>query len=399
MSDRGVQSEQALRRTTLWLLGLTVLFILYASLYPFEFDPGRLREASRGEWLRAFAWRRPIRSDLIANLIFYLPFGALLTYLTPRRWGALRRCLLVLAAGAALSSCIELAQFATRDRDPSIADVAMNAVSAGLAAALTLLIARLGVQPVLPQLRGPRPDALALTWVVLWLAFHAAPFMPTARFIRYFVTPELLWRDGWSVAAVSMSAAGYVLLGAALRSLFRPVSFWPVFATGAVLSLLARITFRGQQLELSECLGLLLALPMIWHLATHTTRHALSAAAWAVALALLVHGLAGFGGGAAPPAFAGLEALQIVRRTGAAEPGLLESAFLYGGCLWLFTEAGVRLRRALPWLLGAALLLELAQAWQPGRSAHLAAPLAVLLAAALGAVRRTRPQPRILFRT
>ena len=116
------EPEETLRRAAGWSLVLTVLFIAYASLYPFEFDPHRVRSADAQGWLASFAWRRPVRSDLIANLLFYLPFGALTTYLAPQRWSNLRRWMLALCTGTALSLFIECAQFATRDRvDPSLA--------------------------------------------------------------------------------------------------------------------------------------------------------------------------------------------------------------------------------------------------------------------------------------
>src|SRR4029453_16238075 len=120
MVTRGSASERALRRATAWLLAFTVLFMVYASLYPFDFNVSRLAHFDRGQWMRAIAWRKPVRSDLIANLIFYLPFGALVTSLAPRRLGFLRRFLFALACGTVLSVMIELAQGLTVNRDPSL---------------------------------------------------------------------------------------------------------------------------------------------------------------------------------------------------------------------------------------------------------------------------------------
>ena len=41
MTAEGSASEQALRTAILWMLVLTVVFMIYASLYPFEFDVSR----------------------------------------------------------------------------------------------------------------------------------------------------------------------------------------------------------------------------------------------------------------------------------------------------------------------------------------------------------------------
>ncbi|MFO7277005.1 MAG: VanZ family protein [Pseudomonadota bacterium] len=387
-------SERALRRTAAWLLLFTVLFMVYASLYPFEFDLERLRAAGRGEWLHGMAWRRPVRNDVIANLLFYLPFGALLTYLTPRRWGALRRILFVIACGAALSCTIEFAQFATRDRVPSLADLVVNTASAGLAALAVIAFDGLGLRPALPQLRGQRPDLVALLLVIAWVSFHAAPFMPTSRFVRFFQDPALLLEHPGSLAALAAYFSGYLMLGAALRTLLRPDSFWPVFGGFAAFSLLSRIGFRGQYLELAECAALVIALPVIWWFVNSNERRALPAAAWLVAIGLLIHGITPLDFAAEAPRFAGIETLRIASRGTGDELGLLETAYLYGGLVWLAVEAGVPLRRITPFLLAGAAGIEIAQAWQAERAAHLAGPLAVLLGAALVKLRGSRRQSR-----
>ncbi|MGQ0835335.1 MAG: VanZ family protein [Gammaproteobacteria bacterium] len=382
----GPDSEEPLRRVAVWLLALTVAFIVYASLYPFDFELRRIAEVENG-WARALAWRRPPRSDIVANLLFYLPFGALVTLLAPRRWGGARRVLFALAAGTALSLCVECAQLATRDRDPALSDVVMNGLSAALAAAAVLGLRGLGVQASLPELRRRRPDLVALLLIGAWIAFHAAPFMPTVRFLRYFRMPELLLGQNLSPGAIALHFAGYVILAAALRALLRPVSFWSAFACAAAASLLARIAFRGQYLALDECIGLAIALPWAWHIAQQIEPRAYRSAAIAVASALCVHTIAPLDFSAASASVGWLPGAPIAHRTVGGEPGPIETVYLYLGLTWLAHAAGARLSRALPWLLTGALLLEWAQAWQPGRRADLLGPLVIVGAAFLLRVR------------
>ena len=52
MTSPAYASEHAIRRATAWLLAFTVLFIVYASLYPFEFDATRLARFTREDWLK-----------------------------------------------------------------------------------------------------------------------------------------------------------------------------------------------------------------------------------------------------------------------------------------------------------------------------------------------------------
>ena len=387
MAGSATGTHHTYRRVAVWLLILSIIFIVYASLYPFEFDWQRFSAALEGGWVRGFDWRRPPRSDLIANLLFYLPFGALLTYLTPRGLGRTKRFFFVLGTGIGLSFVIECTQFATIDRVPALTDVLINGASTAIASALVLYARRLGLRPALPQLRAHRPDPIAVLLVALWVMFHAAPFMPTARFIRYFHDPALLFAQSLSVTAMAGYFAGYVILGAALRNLLSPNSFWPVFSITVLLSVAARIVFRGQHLEISECVGLLMALPVVWHLGQMREHHAAFRALAFAGAALAIFIVTPFDYSASA-SFQMVPELPIARRTFAQEPGWLEIAFLYAGCVWLADEAGIPLRRIVPWLLGAALLLELLHAWHPERTANAIGPSAIVIAAIVVRARR-----------
>lgn len=382
MTSPAYASEHALRRATTWLLGFTVLFIVYASLYPFDFDATRLLRFTREDWLKVIAWRRPIRSDLIANLVFYLPFGALLTALTPRRWGPMRRFLFALACGTGLSIFIELAQGFTVKRDPTLIDVMTNSASTALACLLALGARGLGLKPALPELRTSRPDFVAVLVVGLWLAMHAAPFMPAPRFVWYFSNPARALDWDWSSGAFAGFLAGYLLVGTVLRSLLRPSSFWKLFSACALLSVLARIVFRDQRLALPEIVGLLVAVPLIWqvHAAREQTAYRL-ALLWA-APAFVFYALAPFDFSGAPE-FEWMTLPPLTARLNAGEPGLLEISFFYAGAVWLLREARLPLARIVFGMMITALLIEVAQAWEPTRNAQLVAPAVVLVAAAL----------------
>jgi VanZ family protein len=327
-----------------WLLALTVAFIVYASLYPFNFDLWRLH-AARAELARSLEWRPPPRTDLIANLIFYMPLGALLTYLAPRRWGYLRSIIWVLTLGSILSFLMECAQFLTRDRDPSITDVVLNGTSATVAAVLTFSARALGLRPALPELRASRPDVLALVLVGLWLSFHAAPFMPTVRFIRHLQSPRSL--IAWDVSLVGICGffAGYVLLGAVLQSQLRPASFWPVAAAIAAITLLSRVVFRGQSLEVNELLGLMAALPAVWHLSRCTDDRAYVYAALYVVPPLLFFALAPLVLATGPATAASPYPLDLARRGLTGARGWLETAYLFAGLVWLLRRALAYQRR------------------------------------------------------
>ncbi|MEP7246856.1 MAG: VanZ family protein [Gammaproteobacteria bacterium] len=383
MTIRGSASERALRRATSWLLAFTVLFMWYASLYPFDFSLEHVEGLGRADLMRSLTWRKPPRTDLVANLLFYLPFGALVTSLWSRRWSPPHRVLCTLAVGASLSILIECAQATTVSRDPSITDVTLNGLSAGIAAILALGARGLGLSPTLPELRTNRPDVVAVIIVALWVASHAAPFMPASRFVWYFTNPSNALDWQWSSGAFAGFFAGYVLVAAVLRSLLRRASFWRLFIGLATLSLVARIVFREQRLELNEVAGFVLALPVIWQITYAREQTAYRLALLWAAPAFVFFSLAPFDFATATANFQWLTLPTLTSRLSSGEPGLLEVGFFHAGTVWLLREAQLPLKRILAGMLAISLLLEVIQAWEPGRSAQLAAPVVVVATAAL----------------
>ena len=386
MAIRGSSTERALRRATVWLLVFTVLFMLYASLYPFDFSLAHVASLGRDDLLRSLTWRRPPRTDLVANLLFYLPFGALTISLTPRRWGTLRRFLFTLGVGTGLSILIECTQAATATRDPSITDVTLNGLSTGIAALLSLTARGLGLQPALPELRTNRPDIVAVLIIALWICSHAAPFMPTTRFVWYFYHPVRALDWHWSSGAFAGFFASYVLVGAVLRSLVRS-PFWRLYFSLSLVLLIARIVFIGQRLDINECVGFLLALPMIWQINYSSEQNAYRLALLWAAPAFVFFALAPFDFSTRGPDFEWLTRPPLSSRLSSGEPGFLEMAFFYTGAVWLLREVRIPIHRVLIGLLTTALLIEVAQAWEPNRAGQLYPPLVVVCAVALVWVR------------
>ncbi len=125
-------------RSTAWpLTWACVALISYATLHPLTGwhwpVPGQ------------FTWVLPKQSfelpaDLMANLLGYMPLGAVLCIALLRSgWGALAASAATVAMGSALSYTLELTQFALPGRVPSISDWALNSLGAawGVLAAIT----------------------------------------------------------------------------------------------------------------------------------------------------------------------------------------------------------------------------------------------------------------------
>ena len=157
-------------RSTAWpLTWVAVALIVYASLFPLAgwHWPDR----------HIFSWQLPklpheIPSDLVANLLGYLPLGLILTVAHLRSGrSAFLAAVLALISGSALSYALELTQFTVPNRVPSISDWALNTLGTAWGALAAVTLNALGLLDVWHRLRQRWfiPQAgfgLALIW--LW---------------------------------------------------------------------------------------------------------------------------------------------------------------------------------------------------------------------------------------
>lgn len=131
------------RSSAVPLAWLAAGLIVYASLYPF----GEWRAPGHSPWqFLVLAWPRYWTAfDLLANLLGYLPFGALLFVARMRAGREPGPSLLVaVLAGAALSLAMETLQNYLPRRVPSNLDLAMNVAGSAVGAALGWAVGRLG---------------------------------------------------------------------------------------------------------------------------------------------------------------------------------------------------------------------------------------------------------------
>jgi hypothetical protein len=128
------------------------------------------------------------------------------------------------------------------------------------------------------------------------------------------------------------------------------------------------------------------ALPLILHMTAAREQHAARLALLWSAPAFVFFALAPFDFSGAPE-FAWLTLPPLTARLNAGEPGILEIGFFYAGAVWLLREARVPLSRILVGMLTTSLLIEVAQAWEPSRTAQLLAPAVVVMTVAIVWVR------------
>jgi len=125
----------------LWL-GFTV-FIVYGAIVPFHWvsDSGavveRLHQLTAHPWAFSNQGDHLSISDVLQNLLLFLPFGALGVLAGDLRSAVRTRIAFVTGAAFALSVAVEALQLLTVDRVPSAGDVVVDTVGCILGAVLT----------------------------------------------------------------------------------------------------------------------------------------------------------------------------------------------------------------------------------------------------------------------
>ncbi len=165
------EGERGTATTALPLLWAWTFLVVYASLFPFEgwllpqgLPPLRLLSLPWPTWRDRF--------DEVANLLGYLPFGALACAVALRRGRGATRALTQAVIGAAvLSYGVEVVQHLLPTRVPSLKDTAFNITGASIGAVAASVLGRSGLIQPWERVRDRwfgRRSAFALALLLLW---------------------------------------------------------------------------------------------------------------------------------------------------------------------------------------------------------------------------------------
>jgi VanZ family protein len=375
------------QRAARWLLAVVTFLIIYGSLYPFGFAAvGDVHGVA--DLLGHLHWARTTRSDIAANVLLYLPFGACLGWMLAARIGGPLAALAATVIGVLLSTSIEVAQIFETRRVASLADTFFNglgALSGGLLA-LMLRSARHGFRRHAFSSAIAEPIAAAL--LLLWLGYRLAPFALALRPAEWAASVAPLATGPWFAPGATVEyAILWLVVGRVLQTL---VPARPLVSTLGTLMLALSaglVLVAGKTLEPAEVVAMPLALLLAWPLSRLSARSGALLLAGLLAATITVAGLAPFDFRVDPAAFGLIpfrDSLTRYRATNLLD--MFEKCFLYGSLVWLLVRAGNRALVAT--LLAGTLVLgiELLQAWLPGKPADITDPLLVLAAGGLVAM-------------
>jgi VanZ family protein len=360
------------------LLAVAVLLILYVSLYPFRLEPDGPSMLSAVELL---TWARASRSDMLNNLLLYMPLGFCLALIIEPRLGRPVAMIAALLAGAVLSLSMELLQASIPPRVPSLTDLSLNAAGA-LAGTLGGSTWHAFGARLTPQ-GAPlsRARAVAALIVALWLVMRLWPLVPDAslgqlkRAVRPLFTPHVRF------AETAAYLIGWLIVAEAVFHLVRRQRAVDVLLVIIAVVLVGRTFVAGSKLTVDLIAALVLLLPclLLINRLGARPRAALLAAllvawlAWPEAMALT--GGAGrrdFGWPEFPDFLAGRPSVPLIAG----------KAFSYLALGWLLAGAGLLPHVAAGITMLLALVLVAFSLGRPGIDAGWA-DLAVAIAAAV----------------
>ncbi|HET7313411.1 VanZ family protein [Salinisphaera sp.] len=356
-------------------------FILYGSLYPFQFHDASLIAAAQTLFLSHHLHDQPW-SGLIANVVLYVPLGLFCVAAQDDARPAWRQVMFATAVGTALCLCVEMTQFFDTNRVTTITDIFPNVIGTLAGAALSLPLTRWLGRRVDVDTPARQTAALLL---LSFLAYRLFPYVPTLDLHAYWraLKPVVVHP---SVHAFDIASYGviWVVAAALLADLVgRGRSRWLIVAVmPAVLS--AKIVITHNHLSLSEIVALPIA-AVGWRLLSALPRRAAGALlAGLLALVILGDRLLPFHWQSEAQDFGWIPFFSILHGSMAANTqALADKIFLYSSLVWLLAVAGLRHWFAVVLAAAGLFATSLIETHLPGRSAEITDAVIALGAAAV----------------
>lgn len=369
--------------TARWLLAVVTFLILYGSLYPFRFvDIGA---SGPMDLLARLDWARTTRSDIAANVLLYLPFGACLAWMLSGRLGGALAIVAATLIGALLSTMIEVAQLYETRRVSSLADISYNAAGSFAGALLAVLVREAQQRLRPPGIEGVLRQPISASLCLLWIGYRLAPFALSFDTAHWREAVDPLLSGPWLEPVATLGfLLPWLVVARALHSLQPQGAGIPATVVVMLIVATGSVLIPGKQLLPAEVVAMGITLLLCWPLERLGEGRASAVLAFAFAAYFIVQGLTPFNFRVDPDTFSLLPFKEALARYSAMNlPVTFQKCFMVGALVWLLARAGNSVLAAT--LLGGAVVLaiELLQVWLPGRSAEITEPLLALAAGGL----------------
>ena len=257
-------------RFAITLLVAYALLIVYGTLFPL--DDWQSPAINPFTLMLQHELRNTSRSDILTNILVYMPLGVLLIRVFPRRYCPVCKLIAATLASALLSLSLEYLQAHLPGRVPSIIDLMLNTTGGFTGALLALLLWQdTFISARLKRLRStyiqPGPLAnLGLAVLGLWALSQLSPLVPSLDMgtLRHGLKPLFLsfkYPASMEWIRVAEYALTIIALGILSSTLQRnPHRSRLPFIIFAVMVLLLKVPVISRQLSLEALLGLITGL-------------------------------------------------------------------------------------------------------------------------------------------
>jgi VanZ family protein len=242
------------------LLAVVVGMIVYASLFPFRFaaDGPSMMEA-----LGQLHWARAGRSEMLNNVLLYLPFGFCVALLVEPRVGRGTGLAVAALCGALLSLGMELLQASVPMRVTSLKDLSLNTAGA-LAGALLGSTWHAFSSRMTPQSSAQgRSRAVVVTILVLWFLARLWPLVPDIGLRQLKAAVRPLFSPSIELADLATFFVGWLVVAQAVFSLTRRQRAVDTFLIVIAVVLVGRTITAGNALVAAELAAIALLLPAL----------------------------------------------------------------------------------------------------------------------------------------
>jgi glycopeptide antibiotics resistance protein len=242
------------------LLVVIVGLILYVSLYPFEFSPGR------PGWLAALqsmTWARASRSDMFNNVLLYTPLGFCLALLMEPRAGRLSALPIATAGGALLSLTLELLQASIESRVPSYTDLALNTAGTLAGAIAGSAWHAFGSRIAPTGALHSHSRTVLWTIVVLWLVTRLWPFVPELGLGQVKRAVRPLFEPQASASEIAAYFVGWMIVAQTIAHVSRRLRGVDALLIVVAAVLVGRTVVAGSTLVFAELVAIALVVPAL----------------------------------------------------------------------------------------------------------------------------------------
>jgi VanZ family protein len=388
-----VEKERYIDRSSLVIASGMLLIIVYASLYRFR---TRIHPDPIGPFRFLLStWNTLSKpSDVLANVLFYVPFG----FFFARSFTRTRQAItiaLVTISGLLLSFGMESLQFYIVRRYAAMSDVYADTLGALLGAVAAFSARRVTG----PFSFGPPSNRFVVLLLASWLGGQLFPYIPVINAHKYWdalkpliFSPVLPPFDVYNLAVAWLAIA---LLLEALFGVARSRSALAFFFSAVVF---ARVLIARIVLSPAEVVGGIAAILAWTFLSRFRTRAIIVTALFVTGVVL--QGLEPFQFTSTARSFGWIPFRSFL--TGSLDGAVIsffEKVFSYGCLIWLLMRSGRSWLSSTVWGATLVMVLRLIQIYLPGRSAEITDAVMVLIIAGImrlisDASFEERPEPR-----